>query len=87
MDLGLSLFDWARFRQTKGPIKHHVKYDHGHSIPTLFVVNDGKTQDLSVAPLHPVQETSVLLIDQAYTDFIFLHGVDEAGVFLVTRLK
>ncbi len=36
IDLCLSVFDWARFRQTKGAIKLHVKYDHGHSIPTLF---------------------------------------------------
>ena len=87
IDLCLSVFDWARFRQTKGAIKLHVKYDHGHSIPTLFVVTDGKTHDLTVARRYPVEKTSVLLMDRAYSDFAFLHGVEEAGAFFVTRLK
>jgi hypothetical protein len=87
IDLCLSVFDWARFRQTKGAIKLHVKYDHGHSIPTLFVVTDGKTHDLTVARRYPVEKNSVLLMDRAYTDFAFLHGVDEARAFFVTRLK
>jgi hypothetical protein len=87
IDLCLSVFDWARFRQTKGAIKLHVKYDHGHSIPTLFVVTDGKTHDLTVARRYPVERNSVLLFDRAYTDFSFFHRVGEAGAFFVTRLK
>ena len=87
IELCLSVFDWAQFRQTKGAIKLHVKYDHGHSIPTVFVVTDGKTHDLTVARRYPVEKNSVLLMDRAYTDFTFLHGVNQQGAFFVTRLK
>lgn len=87
IDLCLSTFDWARFRQTKGAIKLHVKYDHGHSIPTVFVVSDGKTHDLTVARRYRVEKNSVLLMDRAYTDSAFLQGVNEQGAFFVTRLK
>ena len=87
IELCLSIFDWARFRQTKGAIKLHVNYDHGHAIPTVFVVSDGKTHDLTVARRYPVEKNSVLLLDRAYTDFAFLHGVDQEGAFFVTRLK
>jgi hypothetical protein len=87
IELCLSVFDWARFRQTKGAIKLHVNYDHGHSIPTVFVVTDGKTHDLTVARRYPVERNSVLLFDRAYTDFAFLHSVHHQGAFFVTRLK
>jgi putative transposase len=87
IELCLSVFDWARFRRTKGAIKLHVKYDHGHSIPTVFVVTDGKTHDLTVARRYPVEKNSVLVMDRAYTDFAFLNRVDQQGAFFVTRLK
>jgi putative transposase len=87
IELCLSVFDWAQFRQTKGAIKLHVKYDHGHSIPTVFVVTDGKTHDLTVARRYSVEKNSVLLMDRAYADFAFLHRVDQQGAFFVTRLK
>jgi len=87
IQLCLSVFDWARFRQTKGAIKLHVHYDHGYSIPTAFVVTDGKTHDVTVARRYPIEKNSILLIDRAYTDFSFLHSIHQAGAFFVTRSK
>ena len=87
IELCLSVFDWAKFRQTKGAIKLHVKYDHGHSIPKVFVVTDGKTHDVKVARRYRIEKDSILLVDRAYTDFEFLHSIDQGGAFFVTRLK
>ncbi len=87
IELCLSVFDWAKFRQAKGALKLHVHYDHGYSIPTAFVVTDGKTHDVTVARRYRIERNSILLIDRAYTDFAFLHSVHQAGAFFVTRLK
>jgi hypothetical protein len=33
IDLCLSLFDWARFRRTKGAVKLHLVLDHDGYLP------------------------------------------------------
>ena len=46
IDLCLSLFPWAKFRQTKGAVKLHVGLDHDGYLPTFVQVTDGKTADI-----------------------------------------
>ncbi len=43
IDLSLSLFNWAKFRRTKGAIKLHLLLDHDGYLPSFAVVTDGKT--------------------------------------------
>jgi hypothetical protein len=51
IDLCLSLFDWAKFRTTKGAVKLHVKLNHSGYLPTFAIVTTGKTHEQKVAPL------------------------------------
>ena len=49
LDLCLSLFPWAKFRQTKGAVKLHVGLDHDGYLPTFVHITDGKTSDIKGA--------------------------------------
>ena len=44
IDLSVSMFDWAKFRRTKGAIKLHLLLDHDGYLPSFVVVTEGKTQ-------------------------------------------
>ena len=49
IDLSVSMFDWARFRRTKGAIKLHLLLDHDGYLPSFAVVTEGKTSEIKVA--------------------------------------
>jgi hypothetical protein len=44
-----SLFDWARFRQTKGAVKLHLLLGHDGYLPVFAHVTDGKVHEVKVA--------------------------------------
>jgi hypothetical protein len=44
--LCLSIFDWAKFRRTKGAIKLHLLLDHDGYLPCYGVLTDGKTPEI-----------------------------------------
>jgi hypothetical protein len=48
IDLCLSLFDWAPFRQTKAAIKLHTLLDLRGNIPAFIHISDGKMHEVSV---------------------------------------
>ena len=43
IDLCASLFDWARFKRTKGAAKVHLLLDHDGYLPCFACITDGKT--------------------------------------------
>src|SRR5690625_4903673 len=46
IDVCLSMFPWARFRQAKGAIKLHVGLNHAGMLPAFVSVTDGKSSDV-----------------------------------------
>ena len=42
IDLSLSMFDWAKFRQTKGAVKLHLLLDHDGCLPHYGLITEGK---------------------------------------------
>ena len=49
IDLSLSLYDWAKYKCTKGAVKLHLVLDHDGYLPCFGVVTDGKVHDVKVA--------------------------------------
>jgi hypothetical protein len=49
IDLCLSLYDWAKFRRTKGGVKLHLVLDHDGYLPCFGIITDGKVADVKVA--------------------------------------
>ena len=87
IDLCLSLYNWAKFRTTKGAVKLHVKLNHSGYLPTFAVVTTGKVHETQVAPSIPLEKGDVAIFDRGYTDFKWYKSLDDKGVFFVTRTK
>ncbi len=86
-ELCLSLYDWAKFRTTKGAVKLHVKLNHSGYLPAFMVMTTGKVHEQSVAPSIPLERGDVAVFDRGYNSFAWYKSLDDKGVFFVTRQK
>jgi hypothetical protein len=87
IDLCLSVFPWAKFRQTKGAVKLHAVLDHDGLIPAFIDITDGKTHDVTQGRCFKLPKGSILTMDRGYIDYAWLKELDNQGVFFVTRCK
>ena len=87
VDLCLSVYPWAKFRQTKGAVKLHVGLDHGGYLPSFVCITDGKTSDIGVARSLKLPGGSIVVADRGYVDWMWFNRLNEQGIFLVTRMK
>jgi hypothetical protein len=69
IDLSVSMFDWAKFRRTKGAIKLHLLLDHDGYLPSFAVVTEGKTSEIKVARTLRFAPGTILAIDHGYNDY------------------
>lgn len=87
IDLCASLFDWAKFRRTKGAVKLHLVLDHDGYLPSVAVITDGKCSDIRAARELTFQPGTIVVMDRGYLDFAWFHRLTNQGVFFVTRPK
>ena len=87
IDLCLSTFPWATFRQTKAAIKLHTLLDLRGNIPTFISISDGKEHDVNILDYLPIESGAFYIMDRGYLDYARLHGISKAAGFFVTRLK
>lgn len=87
IDLCLSLFDWASFRQTKGAVKLHLLLDHDGYLPTFATVTEGDVHEVNVAWELKLPKGSILAVDMGYTDYALFAKWTLEGIFFVTRQK
>jgi hypothetical protein len=87
IDLCLSLFDWAPFRNTKAAVKMHTLLDLRGAIPAFIHISDGKMGDVKVFDLLPIEAGAFYVMDRGYLDFGRLFKMHQTGAFFVTRAK
>jgi len=87
IDLCLEVFDWARFRRTKGAIKLHLQLDHQGYLPCWALVTEAKTHEVNPARTLHFEPGTIVALDRAYIDFSLFARWTEGGVFFVTRPK
>jgi hypothetical protein len=87
IDLCASLFDWAKFRRTKGAVKLHLLLDHEGYLPTYAVITEGKQHEVTVAKTLSFAPGTILVMDRGYVDYAWFATLTRQGVFFVTRLK
>jgi hypothetical protein len=87
IDLCLSLFPWARFREAKGAVRLHTLLDLRGNIPSFIHISDGKLNEVNVLDLIPLEAGAFYIMDRGYTDFSRLHAVTQASAFFVIRAK
>jgi IS4 transposase len=87
IDLCLSLFPWASFRQHKGAIKLHTKMDLRGSIPCVIRITHGKVHDVTFLDQLVLEPTAFYVMDRGYIDFARLYRFTQNMAFFVTRAK
>jgi hypothetical protein len=87
IDLCLSLYDWAKFRRTKGAVKLHLVLDHDGYLPCFGVITDGSVHDVKVAHQLTFAPDTIVVDDRGYNDYRLFATWTDAKVFFVTRLK
>ena len=69
IDLCLSLFPWAQFRETKAAIKLHTLLDLRGAIPAFILISDGKLHDVNVLDILLPEPGAFYVMDRGYLDF------------------
>lgn len=87
IDLCLSMYDWAKFRRTKGAVKLHLVLDHDGYLPCFGLITDGKVHDVKAAHQIAFAPGTIVVDDRGYNDYRLFAKWTETGVFFVTRMK
>jgi len=87
IDLCLSVFSWANFRQHKAAIKLHTLLDLRGNIPTFIHISDGKLHDVNVLDQLLPEAGAFYIMDRGYLDFARLYSLTLGAAFFVIRAK
>jgi Transposase DDE domain/Domain of unknown function (DUF4372) len=87
IDLCLSLFPWAKFRQHKAAVKMHTLLDLHGNIPTFIRIRDGKTSEVNILDEFIPEAGSFYVMDRGYVDFERLFVFTLSSAFFVVRTK
>jgi hypothetical protein len=87
IELCATLFDWAKFRQTKGAVKLHLLLDHDGYLPVFAAVTEGDVHEINIARDLSFPKGSIVAIDMGYTDYALYARWTAEGVFFVSRQK
>lgn len=87
IDLCLSVFPWAHFRQAKAAIKLHTLLDLRGNIPTFIHISDGKLHDVNVLDILIPEPGAYYVMDRGYLDYKRLHQLNQVAAFFVIRAK
>jgi hypothetical protein len=87
IDLCLSLFPWARFRQHKAAVKLHTLLDLHGNIPTFLRVTDGTVHDVNILDDFIPEAGAFYVMDRGYIDFQRLFLFTLCSAFFVVRTK
>ena len=87
IDLCLSVFPWARFRQAKAAVKMHTLLDLRGNIPTFIHITDGKMHEVNVLDILIPEAGSFYIMDRGFTDFARWFTLHQAQAFFVIRGK
>lgn len=87
IELCVSLFDWAKYRQTKGAVKLHLLLDHEGYLPQFACITEGNVADVNIARDLRLPLGSISAVDRGYVDYALFYRWTTEGVYFVSRLK
>ncbi|GER94756.1 transposase [hot springs metagenome] len=87
IELCASLFNWAKFRQTKGAVKLHLLLDHEGYLPVFANITEGRVHEVNIARRLSFPKGSIIVIDRGYVDYGLFAKWTEEGIYFVTRQK
>ena len=87
IDLCLEMYDWAKFRRTKGAIKLHLLLDHDGYLPCFAIITEGNVSDVKVAHQFHFDSGTIVVDDRGYNDYTLFGRWTAEGIYFVTRMK
>jgi len=87
INLCLSLYPWAKFREAKAAVKLHTKMDAKTSIPDFIHISDGKMHDVNFLDMITILPYSFYVMDRGYLDFSRLYRIHIAQAYFIIRAK
>jgi transposase len=87
IDLCLSVFPWAHFRDTKGAVRAHTLLDLRGNIPTFMRITDGLVHDVNVLDILPIEAGACYIVDRGYFDFARLYAIHTKQASFIIRAK
>jgi hypothetical protein len=87
IDLCLSMYDWAKYRRTKGAVKLHLVLDHDGYLPCFSLVSDGNVADVKAAWRIAFTPGTIVVDDRGSNDYRLFAEWTDAGIYFVTRVK
>jgi transposase len=87
IDLCASMFDWAKYKRTKGAVKVHLLLDNEGYLPCFACLTDGKSHDITAARKIQFQPGTIVVMDKGYVHYDWWKQLSQQGVYFVTRLK
>ena len=85
IDLCLSMYDWAKYRRTKGAVKLHLVLDHDGYLPCFGLVTDGKVADVKAAWQIAFTPGTIVVDDRGHNDYRLFAEWTKAGVYPVPQ--
>lgn len=85
--LCLKLFPWAKFRQRKGALKIHTRYEYSGELPSFINITNGNVHDIRVARELDIEPDSITVFDRAYIDFSWFYRIHQKLAYWLTRAK
>jgi len=89
VELCLSVFDWAKFRTTKGALKIHTLLNNRTTVPELLNMTNGKVADVTALKEMTLNlpPQSIIVFDRGYIDYDLWSKINGNKWFFVSRNK
>lgn len=87
IDLSLSIFPWAAYRDDTATVKLSVGLNHGTQVPEFVALSDGQENDMVQGRRFEFPKGSIVAFDKGYVDYQWFKSLTDKGVFFVTRLR
>ncbi|UZO79152.1 IS4 family transposase [Aquimarina sp. ERC-38] len=87
IDLCLSVFQWAKFRKSKGRIKLHTLFDIQTQIPSFIHVTPANIHNVKAMDLLIYEVGAYYVFDRGYLDFERLYKITKCAAYFVIIAK
>jgi len=85
--LCINMFDWAKYRRTKGAIKLHLLLDHAGYLPQFVNITPGKVHEVQILRKLALESGTIIVFDRGLIDYSTWANWTVQGVWFVTRMK
>ena len=87
IDLCLSVFQWAHFREQKGAVKLHALLDLRGNIPAFIHITDGTVHEVNILDELLIEPGACYIMDRGYIDYQRLYKICQDRAYFVIRAK